>query len=53
MKDSISRRDFVKSATAIILSSAAILFPDKEAGAQEIGYTSPIEARHYRKLEKK
>ncbi|TES91494.1 MAG: AmmeMemoRadiSam system radical SAM enzyme [Candidatus Cloacimonadota bacterium] len=53
MKDSISRRDFVKSATAIVLSSTLFLIDKEEAEAQEIGYTSPIEARHYRKLKKK
>lgn len=53
MKDKISRRDFFRITSAMTLSSATFLFFDDKAEAQEMGYTSPIEARHYRKLKKR
>ena len=53
MKDTLSRRDFFRITTAMTLSSAAFFVFDDEAEAQEMGYTSPIEARHYRKLKRR
>jgi pyruvate formate lyase activating enzyme len=53
MKNTISRRDFFRITTAMTLSSATSFLSNDEAEAQEIGYTATIEARHYRKLEKK
>ncbi len=53
MKSGISRRTFLKYAAVAACSSAALLFDREDAEAQQHGYTSPVEARHYRKLEKK
>lgn len=53
MKDDISRRDFFKIATAMTIASTSFLLPQEETEAQEMGYTSPIEARHYGKLKNK
>lgn len=53
MKKRISRRTFLKCATAAAFSSTALLLTREEAEAQQYGFTSPVEARHYRKLKKK
>jgi len=53
MKKDLSRRDFIKSATGMAIATGALLLPGEEAEAQEKGYTSPVEARHYIKLKKK
>ena len=53
MKDTISRRDFFRVTAAMTLSSAAFLVATEDAEAQKLGYLSEIEARHYRKLNKK
>jgi pyruvate formate lyase activating enzyme len=50
MKKQISRRSFLKYAAAAVCSSAALLINHEDAEAQQHGYTSPVEARHYRKL---
>ncbi len=52
MKKSLSRRDFLKSTTAMSLAAASFLLPAEEGEAQEKGYISPIEAWHYIKLKK-
>ncbi|MCK4233148.1 radical SAM protein, partial [candidate division WOR-3 bacterium] len=53
MEDKISRRDFFRITAAMTFSSALLLFDNEEAEAQAYGYTSKIEAWHYRKLKKK
>ncbi|OQX56710.1 MAG: AmmeMemoRadiSam system radical SAM enzyme [Candidatus Cloacimonas sp. 4484_209] len=53
MKKDLSRRDFIKSATAMAMATGVLLLPKKDVEAQELGYISPVEARHYKKLSNK
>jgi len=50
MKKDLSRRDFFKVTASMAISSLFLVTSREEANAQEKGYTSPIEATHYKKL---